>query len=72
MLTKLRLKEEAELVARSLLETLSTLFQIENHEITISASIGVSMFPENSTDADLLLQRRIALCTPPSAMARTR
>jgi predicted signal transduction protein with EAL and GGDEF domain len=57
VLTKLRLKKEAELLAQSLLEALSTLFQIENHEITISASIGVSIFPENSTDTDLLLQQ---------------
>jgi len=57
VLTKLHYKEEAELVAQSLLEALSTAFEIEGHEINISASIGVSMFPENSVDADLLLQQ---------------
>jgi len=44
-------------VAQSLLEALSTAFEIEGHEINISASIGVSMFPENSVHADLLLQQ---------------
>jgi diguanylate cyclase (GGDEF)-like protein len=57
LLTRLHFKEETELVARSLLEALSAPFVIENHDITISASIGASIFPENGTDADLLLQQ---------------
>lgn len=57
VLTKLHCREESELVAKSLLEVLATTFLIEGHEISISASIGVSIFPDNSDDASLLLQQ---------------
>lgn len=57
VLTKLNSPEEAALVANSLLEVLSRPFLIENHEITISASIGISIFPLNGMDAGELLQQ---------------
>lgn len=50
-------KEQAGLVAKNLLEVLQAPFLIEGHEITISASIGVSLFPENGADAGDLLQQ---------------
>lgn len=57
VLTQLHRKEEAALVCKSLLEALGTPFAIEGHEITIGASIGVSLFPENSSEAGDLLQQ---------------
>lgn len=57
VLTRLKSPEEAALVANSLLEVLSQPFLIENHEITISASIGISIFPLNGADATELLQQ---------------
>jgi diguanylate cyclase (GGDEF)-like protein len=57
LLTKLNNRDEAGLVAQSLLEVLSKPFQIESHEVTISASIGISIFPENGADASQLLQQ---------------
>lgn len=56
-LTQLKRKEEAELAGNSLLQVLTAPFQIDSHEISISASLGVSIFPDNSEDANVLLQQ---------------
>jgi diguanylate cyclase (GGDEF)-like protein len=57
VLTGLSAKEQAGVVAASLLEVLASPFTIESHEITISASIGVSFFPANGSNAEVLLQQ---------------
>ena len=57
VLTTLHTKEEALLAAQSLLAVLAKPFVIENHEITISASIGISLFPDNGADGMRLLQQ---------------
>jgi len=57
VLTSIHAKEDAEMVARNLLEVLAKRFVIEKHEITISASIGISFFPDDATDAVRLLQQ---------------
>lgn len=57
VLTGLSAKEQAGVVAASLLEVLASPFTIESHEITISASIGVSFFPANGSNAEILLQQ---------------
>ena len=57
VLAMMHSKEEAEMVAKSLLEALAPPFLIDNHEITIGASVGIGLFPENSADADELLQQ---------------
>ena len=46
----LRKKEDAGLVAKTLLGALAEPFFIDNHEITIAASIGISVFPDNARD----------------------
>ncbi|MBV9181877.1 MAG: EAL domain-containing protein, partial [Acidobacteria bacterium] len=62
LLTRLNSKEEAGLVAKHLLEVLAPQFRVESHEISIGASIGISLFPENAVDAtDLLRQADSAL-----------
>jgi diguanylate cyclase (GGDEF)-like protein len=57
ILGKLHARKDAELVAKSLLEVLATPFTINNHQLTIGASIGISVFPENASDATQLLQQ---------------
>src|ERR1017187_780282 len=50
-------KEEATVVAKDLLDALAAPFLIEGHQLTIGASIGISIFPENSQDAADLMQQ---------------
>lgn len=57
VLTTLRTPEEADLVARDILESLSQQFLIEDHEIVIGASIGFSVFPRDAADPVSLLQQ---------------
>ena len=57
ILSSLHSADEAGLVAKSLLDVLSTPFLIEEHEITIGASIGISVFPDNASEAADLLQQ---------------
>jgi diguanylate cyclase (GGDEF)-like protein len=57
VLTTLRTPNEAELVARDLLESLSQQFLVEGHEIGIGASIGFSVFPRDAADPVSLLQQ---------------
>jgi diguanylate cyclase (GGDEF)-like protein len=57
VLCGLNAREEAGVVAADILEVLSSPFTIENHVITISASIGVSFYPDNGSNAAYLLQQ---------------
>lgn len=57
ILTTLHSKDEAGLVAKKLLGLLETPFVIDNHDITIGASIGISIYPDNGADAAELLQQ---------------
>lgn len=57
ILTGIHAKEEAVLVARSLLDVLATPFALEDHQLTVGASIGISIFPENAKDAADLMQQ---------------
>lgn len=51
VLANLHTKEEAALVAQGLLDALAEPFLIEDHKLTISASVGISLFPENATNS---------------------
>ncbi len=57
LLIGLDAKEQAGHVAHKLLEALTHPFQIEEHEITISACVGVSLSPDNGESAADLLQQ---------------
>jgi diguanylate cyclase len=57
VLGNLHKKEEATVVAKDLLDALAAPFLIEGHQLTIGASIGISIFPENSQDAADLMQQ---------------
>jgi diguanylate cyclase len=64
VLTKLASRDDAARVAKSFLDVLAKPFFIESHEITISASIGITIFPEHGTEAvDLLQQADSAMYT---------
>lgn len=52
-----RAASDAAQVAAALLEVLAPPFFIEDHEIAIGASIGISLFPENGATPLLLLQQ---------------
>ncbi|MGA2673312.1 MAG: EAL domain-containing protein [Terracidiphilus sp.] len=56
ILDRLEAKEDATLVAEHLLNSLSNPFRVEGHDLAIGASIGISIFPENASDAEELIQ----------------
>ncbi|MES2236396.1 MAG: EAL domain-containing protein, partial [Pseudomonadota bacterium] len=49
-------RQQLELVLRRILETVSAPYVIEEHTISISASIGVAIYPLDEADADTLLR----------------
>lgn len=57
ILASLNTKEEAALAAKSLLDVLTPVFSVDGHQLTIGASIGISVYPENGKDADELMQQ---------------
>jgi diguanylate cyclase (GGDEF)-like protein/PAS domain S-box-containing protein len=48
--------DDAALVARGLLDRLARPCRADDHEIALSASAGISVYPEDGTDADSLLR----------------
>ena len=50
-------QSDAENAAESVLEVLKTPFEIEGHTISISASIGISLFPDHGDESGQLLQQ---------------
>ncbi|MBI2470459.1 MAG: diguanylate cyclase [Planctomycetes bacterium] len=49
--------QDASVVAQKIMDALRRPFQIENHELHITASIGISIFPLNSNDTEGLLRQ---------------
>jgi diguanylate cyclase (GGDEF)-like protein len=49
--------EDAAQVARRLLEALRVPFPIRGNELVMSASVGISLFPEDGSDAEVLLRK---------------
>ena len=52
-----RVREQGSVAATALLASLAPSFRVEAHEITIGASVGMSVFPENGTTPMELLQQ---------------
>jgi diguanylate cyclase (GGDEF)-like protein/PAS domain S-box-containing protein len=50
-------REEAGLVAESLLDAISQPMTVEGHELNVGASIGISIFPESAGDAEELMRQ---------------
>ena len=57
ILDGLRAREEAARVAESFLKAISNPLQIEGHELTLGASIGISIYPQDSNDAEVLMKQ---------------
>jgi diguanylate cyclase (GGDEF)-like protein/PAS domain S-box-containing protein len=57
ILDGLHAREEAAMVAESFLEAISSPLQIQGHDLTMSASIGISLFPEDATGAEVLMMQ---------------
>jgi len=56
ILSNIRSPESAALVARRLIKEISTDYDLEGHEVSVSASIGISVFPNDGQTADILLR----------------
>lgn len=57
LLNELESAAEAEEIADKVLEKATLPFLIEGHSIALSCSIGISFFPEDGADFELLMQR---------------
>jgi diguanylate cyclase (GGDEF)-like protein len=55
-LTEISNCEDASIVANRIIKNLNESFSIEGHEIFTSVSIGISLYPVDSSDADTLLK----------------
>ena len=56
LLPKLNRSDDAAVVARKLLESLTQPFDIDGQELTVSTSIGIAVYPGNGSDIDVLLK----------------
>lgn len=54
LLTEIRDPKYAEVVAQKLLDALQAPFYLDNHELFITASIGISLYPKDGKDAATL------------------
>ncbi len=48
--------QDAARVAEKVLSTLAQPFMIENHEIAVTSSIGISLYPQNAQDVETLVK----------------
>lgn len=56
LLTNIRDPQDAGTVARRILEGLARPFLIDGHEITVTASVGIAIFPTDGDSVDFLLK----------------
>jgi len=57
ILDNLQSRADADKAAESVLEVLKGAFEIEDHSIRITASVGISIFPDNGNEGGQLLQQ---------------
>ncbi|MGR4069495.1 diguanylate cyclase [Halomonas sp. LR3S48] len=55
LLAEIRKPEDATKVAEKLLDLLGKPYRIQGHELLITLSIGISLYPEDADDADTLM-----------------
>ncbi len=72
LLDDIRIPEDAGRVAEKIIETLSQPYQIDGHELAISASVGLALYPENGEDIDALLRNADAAMYAAKAAGRAR
>jgi diguanylate cyclase (GGDEF)-like protein len=49
-------KDDADILVKKVLAVFDQPFQLKDHELRITASIGVSLYPRDGQDADTLLK----------------
>ncbi len=54
---RIQARDDAVMLAENLLEEVSSSFEVKGHLLAIGASIGISVFPEDATDAEELIQQ---------------
>ncbi|NMG75111.1 CHASE domain-containing protein [Aromatoleum diolicum] len=57
LLPETALRHDAEIVAEKIRTALEQEFILEGHQVQISSSIGIVLYPEHGTDGDTLLRR---------------
>lgn len=62
LLPKISSSEAAALASREILARISEPYYVASHEYHMTASLGVSLFPEDGEDADLLLRHAQTAC----------
>jgi diguanylate cyclase (GGDEF)-like protein/PAS domain S-box-containing protein len=62
--------EDAALIARRILDALESPIQVDEHELHVSASIGISMYPTDDTDLDGLVRHTDMAMYRAKAMGR--
>lgn len=56
LLPDIRDTESAAIVARRLIEAIPAVYDCEGHDVSVTTSIGISVFPEDGENADVLLK----------------
>jgi diguanylate cyclase (GGDEF)-like protein/PAS domain S-box-containing protein len=56
LLQELQLSDDAGATARRVLQAVAEVHSIEGHELHVTASIGVSVYPDNGLDAETLIK----------------
>ncbi|MBL8074329.1 MAG: EAL domain-containing protein [Nitrospira sp.] len=56
LLTNIRQAQDAGMVARRIIESLARSFLIDGHEISVTASVGIAIFPTDGDSVDQLLK----------------
>jgi len=56
LLPDIRDTESAAIVARRLIEAIPAIYNCDGHDVSVTTSIGISVFPEDGESADVLLK----------------
>ncbi len=64
--------EDAARVAGKLIEAASRAFHVEGHEVLLTASVGIGIFPENGQDLDALVRNAEAAMHAAKSAGRSR
>jgi predicted signal transduction protein with EAL and GGDEF domain len=56
LLSEIEMAEDAARIAEKLIKGLSQPYTIENHELLITASVGICIYPDNGTQPNVLLR----------------
>lgn len=72
LLNEIRSAEDAAIVARRIQESFQEAFEIEDHELFVTVSIGISAYPLDGTDGETLLKYAHAAMNHAKADGRNR